>query len=268
MKKDNYELDVLVNGKPVKNYYHKNKWFIQANKGTEYSLRFKNNTCNRVLVIASVDGIDVMDGQKASSESRGYIVNALSSIEIKGYRASNSEVGAFKFGDGRRSYASLVQNGFDEKEAKQNPSENNGVIAVRVFGEKFKFPTWYVQKSNWGWYEVDQNWAGGAAPNSSIYDNLIMTNSAGTYQRCCNVNVHQETPAPDFDVGTSWGSKIEDKVTEVSFERADYSVDLVLYYASRKSLEKAGVNLCNKKAVERRLPAPFADYCRPPKNWK
>jgi hypothetical protein len=83
--------------------------------------------------VATVDGLDVIDGQPGSFEKRGYLVAPWSTVEIDGFRRSEDEVAAFRFGRVRDSYA-----------AKRGSDRNVGVIGVAVFQER---------GSSWPWTE-------------------------------------------------------------------------------------------------------------------
>jgi hypothetical protein len=87
------------------------------------------------------------------------------------------------------------------------------------------------------------------------------------------MNVSSDTSKPlshkQFDTGTGWGSKLEDKVTRVSFEKGDMLVEMSVYYASKEALVEMGVDLQNtpKIAKEPVMPKAFGNYCTPPKGW-
>jgi hypothetical protein len=93
--------------------------------GERYSLVIENSTSTRYEVVASVDGLDVLDGEDASFEKRGYLVGAYSSVVIDGFRRSQAEVAAFRLGDVGRSYA-----------ASKGKARNVGVIGFAFFGER------------------------------------------------------------------------------------------------------------------------------------
>lgn len=92
--------------------------------GERYSLLIHNRSGERYEVVASVDGLDVLDGEDGSLEKRGYLVSAYSSVMIDGFRRSNAEVAAFRLGDVRRSYA-----------ASKGKARNVGVIGFALFAE-------------------------------------------------------------------------------------------------------------------------------------
>ena len=125
MKKSNYEVDIVVNGKPLKEYYHEGKTYIEGKKKTEFSLRIKNNGSAKIVAIPSVDGLSAMNGKIASFNSGGYVINGYDSIIIDGWRKSDKEVARFYFSDPEDSYSQ-----------RKGDGNNLGIIGVAVFQEK------------------------------------------------------------------------------------------------------------------------------------
>jgi hypothetical protein len=105
--------------------------YVLGNDGARYSIRIENQTGARFEAVATVDGLDVIDGQPGSFEKRGYLVAPWSTVEIDGFRRSEAQVAAFRFGKVRDSYA-----------AKRGSDRNVGVIGVAVFQER---------GSSWPW---------------------------------------------------------------------------------------------------------------------
>src|SRR6185436_12970709 len=66
--------------------------------GRRYTIVFENRTPTRFEVVASVDGLDVLDGRAASYGKRGYIVDPYGRVEIEGFRQNEEAVAAFRFG--------------------------------------------------------------------------------------------------------------------------------------------------------------------------
>ncbi len=93
--------------------------------GERYALSLENTTGARFEVVASVDGLDVLDGESASFEKRGYLIEAYSSVIVDGFRRSDGEVAAFRLGDVAGSYA-----------AGKGKARNVGVIGVALFAER------------------------------------------------------------------------------------------------------------------------------------
>jgi hypothetical protein len=125
----NYEVNVLVNGNRCKQFNHNGKLFIEAKKGSEYSIEIKNNTWQRILAVASVDGLDVLNGKTAREDANGYVINGYGTLKIDGFRVSNEKVAKFLFDYKGGSYAA----------SKEDGSEKNvGVVGVRIFQELVK----------------------------------------------------------------------------------------------------------------------------------
>jgi hypothetical protein len=77
-------------------------------------------------VVVSVDGLDVITGKAAEESNQGYLINAYSSTEIKGYRLTDDSSAAFVFTSKDGSYVANAT----------GDARNSGVIGVRVFAEK------------------------------------------------------------------------------------------------------------------------------------
>lgn len=98
---------------------------IVGRAGQRYNLVIQNQTGGRYEVVASVDGLDVIDGQAAKLSKRGYILEPYSTLTIDGFRRSRSAVAAFRFGRVSQSYA-----------ARTSGDRNVGVIGAAFFAER------------------------------------------------------------------------------------------------------------------------------------
>jgi hypothetical protein len=106
---------------------------VAGEKGSTYSIVVKNRCKSALGIVASVDGLDVQDGQTASFSKRGYVVEPGKTLEIEGFRTSYSRVAAFKFSSVSNSYANL----------RHGNTRNIGVIGIAVFTQKNVNPwTW------------------------------------------------------------------------------------------------------------------------------
>lgn len=98
---------------------------IVGQAGQRYNIVIQNQTGGRYEVVASVDGLDVIDGQPANLSKRGYILEPYSTLTIDGFRRSRSSVAAFRFGRVSQSYA-----------ARTSGDRNVGVIGAAFFAER------------------------------------------------------------------------------------------------------------------------------------
>lgn len=48
-------------------------------------------------MVASVDGLDVLDGRQASRQKSGYVLRPYRLISIEGFRKNNTSVASFTF---------------------------------------------------------------------------------------------------------------------------------------------------------------------------
>jgi hypothetical protein len=93
--------------------------------GSRYIIHLVNHTPARFEAVVSVDGLDVLDGREASVSKRGYILGPHATVEIDGFRRSESAVAAFRFGSVSGSYA-----------ARKGDDRNVGVVGVALFHEQ------------------------------------------------------------------------------------------------------------------------------------
>lgn len=252
MIKNNYEVEVLVNGKPLKEYTHERRVYIEGKEGSTFSLRLRNNSSERKLFVPSIDGLSVMNGEECSFDSSGYIVRPYSSIIIDGWRVSDAEVAEFYFSSPKDSYRK-----------RKKAGNNLGVIGVAVFEEKeippkdtfinvpfprvFPSGTPYPDKGifycqSLGMSRVDTRTVTTMASNNSMLRSLSQ------------------------DIGTGWGSNKKSDVVSVEFERSGSPVATYeIFYNTRAQLEKLGVNF-HKEPLYVAPQAFPGQYCKPPKD--
>lgn len=112
-------------GNPLTGYAARGRTYVVGEAGARYNLRITNQTAGRFEVVASVDGLDVIDGRPASPGKRGYILAPYSTLTIDGFRTSDESVAAFRFAAVRDSYA-----------ARTGDDRNVGVLGFAFFAER------------------------------------------------------------------------------------------------------------------------------------
>lgn len=122
-------------GRYLKCYGTSSAPVVVGEDGEHYSIYVKNRTAERIEVVLSVDGLDVLDGKSASHSKRGYVVAPHGTIEIEGFRRSYESVAAFRFGSVASSYAAR----------STGSTRNVGVIGAAVFREK-ETNDWQIRK--------------------------------------------------------------------------------------------------------------------------
>jgi hypothetical protein len=116
-------------GQPLRIWRHKGRMFVEGQPGARYSLRVTNRTHGRVLVVMSVDGVNVITGETAGYGQRGYVFNPHQSYDVSGWRKSDTEVAAFTFAALPQSYA-----------ARTGRPGDVGVVGIAVFQERVMVP--------------------------------------------------------------------------------------------------------------------------------
>lgn len=112
-------------GRSLSGFAAGGRTYFVGHEGERYSIRIYNPTPLRLEVVASVDGLDVVDGKLASLGKRGYILDGGGTLTIDGFRLSLDSVAAFRFGKVKDSYA-----------ARTSGDRNVGVIGVAFFQEE------------------------------------------------------------------------------------------------------------------------------------
>ena len=100
--------------------------WLQAEKGARYELRVRNTTAERLGLVVTVDGRNIISGERselARSEPM-YVLDAWVTQSYSGWRASLEAVNEFYFTDWKDSYAEA----FGDRSAR-------GVIAIAVYRE-------------------------------------------------------------------------------------------------------------------------------------
>lgn len=119
-----------ASGRPLEGFSAGGASYVVGQHGQRYMIQIQNHTGNRIEAVATVDGLDVINGQPGTFSNRGYIVAPFSTVEIDGFRRSLDTVAAFRFGSVKSSYA-----------ARKGNDRNVGVIGVAFFHEEgSRFP--------------------------------------------------------------------------------------------------------------------------------
>lgn len=118
-------------GRTLPGFTAQGRSLIMGEDGARYRIVVRNATTARFEVVASVDGLDVIDGRPADPNRRGYIVDPHDTLVIDGFRTSDDAGAAFRFGKVAESYA-----------AQTSGDRNVGVVGLAIFSERGA--TWTV----------------------------------------------------------------------------------------------------------------------------
>jgi len=112
-------------GEPLDAVHVGDRTYVVGQEGERYSIVIANHTSRRFEAVATVDGLDVINGKTGSFANRGYVLMPRASLEIDGFRQSEEQVAAFRFAKVRDSYA-----------AQRGEARNVGVIGIAFFAER------------------------------------------------------------------------------------------------------------------------------------
>lgn len=292
MLKASYEIEVLVNGKPLKEYAHNGKVYIEGREKTVFSLRLRNNSYKQKLFVPTIDGLSIMDGKDASYKSSGYIVRGNSSLTIEGWRVSDSKVAEFYFSEPKNSYRKRMKKG-----------NNLGVIGCAVFDEKpapYVGPTVIIQKEyvyprpfhctcpgycyihSGSWYSTSTGpnvaWGGstllsqancgasGTGSSMSLNASNTVNCSSVTCGSAGGGGILGELREATQALGTGWGEQKKSEVVTVEFDQKETPAEVFeIYYNTRQELEKMGINFNREPHYVTPVAFP-GQYCEPPQN--
>ncbi|MFL5298484.1 MAG: hypothetical protein ACJ798_19065 [Phenylobacterium sp.] len=216
--------------------------YVAGQPNARYALRVRNNSDGRVLVVMSVDGLNILTGETAGYGQTGYVLGPHESYDASGWRKSNSEVAAFTFAEQARSYA-----------ARTGRPADIGVIGVAAFREKVYGPSPVASSSRAG--------------SGAQIDELVVTEQRPAAPRSApaplpvpTVEHRIEEPRPPAaarqadaatilaerkpeKLGTAHGAREWSTVVEVDFERATAYPQMIrrIEYDSYERLVANGV---------------------------
>ena len=121
-----FQMEVLVNGRPLTEYYARGRTYIEALQGAEYELRLRNSSPDRVAVALSVDGLNTIDARHTSAwNASKWVIEPYQTITISGWQMSSERARRFYFTNERDSYG-----------AKLGQTANLGVISAVFYRER------------------------------------------------------------------------------------------------------------------------------------
>jgi hypothetical protein len=126
----NFEMEVIVDGRPLMEYYDRGRRYVEAVRGAEYEVRLRNNSPDRVAVALSVDGLNTIDARHTAAwNASKWVIEPYQTISISGWQMSSERARRFYFTNERDSYA-----------ARLGQTANLGVISAVFFRERRPVP--------------------------------------------------------------------------------------------------------------------------------
>jgi hypothetical protein len=202
-------------GQALPLHRHRGRAYVAGRPTARYALRLSNASAGRVLVVLSVDGVNVVSGETASWDQAGYVLGPGQSYDITGWRKNEASVAAFEFAALRDSYA-----------ARTGRPDNVGIVGMAVFHEKTAPPVARLRR------EAPETAA------KSQDEGADRASALGAAQE----SAPSERRAAD-KLGTAHGQREWSHARRTSFERLTASPQAVveIAYDSHANLVAAGV---------------------------
>jgi len=227
-----YALEVVDgSGRPLPTFHHRGRTYVLGAQGERYLLRIRNLSGERIEVVASVDGRDVVDGRPAAFSKPGYLVEPWGAVTVEGFRLSTSAVAAFRFSSVDGSYA-----------ARMGDARDVGVIGVAVFPEA---PRRVVVPEPYHQYGP----SGGGAPGRAEADARAPSAPQAAAPEAPSEEragaKRSADPRGRPGLGTGFGEEHRSEVVEVAFERASPTPAalLTVRYDDRRGLLALGIDV-------------------------
>ena len=217
--------------------------YIEGQPGHRFAVTLQNRTGQRVLAVLSVDGVNAVSGQTASSSQAGYVLDPWQRIEVSGWRKSYSDIAEFYFTDLPDSYA-----------ARTGRPDNVGVIGVAAFRERPIEPVPYyrpipqIGSMDGGGARDSESAADASAPATMQAPRAEAQAEAKASRALAGASAPYDADRSDEnsvaqELGTGHGQRRYDPVTETQFERESSRPNQVvsLFYDSYAALAARGV---------------------------
>src|SRR5688500_4443317 len=121
-----FEVDVLVNGRPLPEIQARGRTYVEARRGEEYEIRLRNRSSEWVAVALTVDGLNTIDASRTSAwNGSKWVIEPHQTITISGWQMDSDHARRFYFTTERDSYA-----------AKLRGKANIGTISAVFYRER------------------------------------------------------------------------------------------------------------------------------------
>jgi len=266
-----WEMQVLVDGAPVETYTWNGGTYVLGHQGERYTVRILNHSGRRIEAVASIDGRDVVDGQRADFQKRGYLVPAWGSVDIEGWRLSGHEAAAFRFSSVASSYA-----------AQMGEARDVGVVGVAIFPERMQERPRQAlvaprAEPSPSWDNAPLSEKESSADRSAPSESRASAGAAPAAPAAAAKAEAKREARPGL--GTEFGERVSSEIREVTFTRASGIPAALLgaRYNDREGLLALGIDVdhtqgCGVSELDLRQSAsPFPGeprYAVPPAGWR
>lgn len=225
----NVDIVDTATGRVLPLYHHAGRYYVAGEPGHEYGIRLANREDQRLLAVASVDGVNVVSGETAAPDQTGYVLDRYAQYDILGWRKSLDRVASFYFTSLPDSYA-----------ARTGRARDVGVIGVALFRENVPTPVMNGM--------IEDRASSEPAPPPSA---AAPAASGASRQPPLSRDATMAEEKAASQLGTGHGRSQDSNVVNTDFERSTSAPAEVvaIYYDSRSNLIAQGV-----------IPSPASHY--------
>jgi hypothetical protein len=209
------------------------RWYVAGRAGNEYEVRIRNDTGGDLLAVVSVDGVNVVSGETASTSQSGYVIGPWQSMSIQGWRKSLGRVAAFYFTDIGNAYAT-----------RTGRPDDVGAIGVAVFRRKAQPPAELEQPQLLKEAPSDDGLRRQGRADAPARSEAPLSSQNADAGVAAESGVRPTPSAPvEQSIGTGHGRSQTSHARYVSFERESEVPNevVVLRYDTRANLVARGI---------------------------
>lgn len=226
-----FDVEVLINGVPLPEYYARGRDYVEAREGAEYELRISNPLGVRVAVALAVDGLNTIDAKHTTAANASkWVIEPYGTITISGWQMSSARARHFYFTNERDSYG-----------AKLGQTSNLGVISAVFFRERRPVAVVPQPRKEYPVEEDRDERAENSEAPSASSAGQARDSRRGSMDKQKSANAY---PAPDDDyAATGIGRNVRHDVRWVNLDLEERAAgEVTLRYEYYNALVRLGVN--------------------------
>lgn len=230
-----FDVQILVNGRPLDEYEARGTTYVEALAGAEYEVRIRNPLPYRVAVALSVDGLNSIDARHTTAwNASKWVIEPYGTISVSGWQMSSERARQFYFTSERDSYG-----------AKLGQTANLGLVSAVFFRERHPYPVSVAPppRGRQPGYEDDVRDKSSEAPSAGRDSSVERSESAQSRGESTSTHKDQITPQPDDEyAATGIGRSVQNDVRWVNMELESRPVgEVTIRYEYYPALVRLGV---------------------------
>jgi hypothetical protein len=244
--RQDFEMEILVDGRPLHEYVARGQSYVEAIEGKEYAVRLTNRTGRRVAVALAVDGLNSIDANATTArDAAKWIVGPHRSIVIEGWQTGPDTARRFFFTTEDRSYGAWL-----------GATEDLGIVTAAFFRERVPRPVPYESAKR---QDSDASRSSGERPAAAPRGKVDQAASA-----------EAESALSDEYAATGIGREVDHRVRRIRFdEEATPAAVFQVRYEYREALVQLGILPRHEDPLARRERATgFDDFAFAPDPYR